>query len=352
MPIHPSTPPNKNELPTISPRFSTPDHWNETGEEIEFTPWEQEIITLKPGTNIKSVIPKQPKRPRGRPPCKSKDSSKAKTPARTYKSRCKSKALDESKDLAKTNLPRKPIGKRVLLSPETLTLTRFKPVEYLDPIEKAAARSKITPAPKKLKTMKKSENPKKLENTKKPVVKKKPPLQSEMPPRRSVPIETVPDKPGRHKKWFEDIDEDLLRGTKWARQLNQNSLQRENGNPGVLSESKTRKAYNESISAKQKTVAVAKPGPPPLRQASTRKKPEQAASTDQALDCIRQQHSPQLRGTVSPQSDKQLQNETTVKVKEKAKPQSFGFESFQFEDVSEGDIERLGNPDDSAREGG
>ncbi|KAF3126619.1 hypothetical protein TWF569_000505 [Orbilia oligospora] len=351
MPIHPSTPPKKNELSTISPRFSTPDHWNETGEEIEFTPWEQEIITLKSGTNIKSVIPKQPKRPRGRPPGKSKDSSKAKTPARTYKSRCRSKTLDESKDLAKINFPRKPIGKRVFLSPETLTLTRFKPVGYLDPIEKAAARSKIKPEPKKLETMKKSENPKKLVNMRKPVIKRKPPLQSEMPPRRSVPIENITDKPGRHKKWFEDIDEDLLRGTKWARQLNQNSLQRKNGNPGVLSESKTRKAYNESISAKQKTVTVAKRVLPPPRQTSARKKPEQAATTDQILDCIRQ-HSPQLGNTVSPQSDQQLQNKPTVKMKEKAKPQSFGFESFQFEDVSEGDIERLGNPDDSAQEGG
>ncbi|KAK6506431.1 hypothetical protein TWF506_011341 [Arthrobotrys conoides] len=352
MPMHPATP---SQTSVTGPRFCTPDHWNETGEEIEFTPWEQDAISLKPGTKLKSIIPKQPKRPRGRPPNKSKgpsNKSKASPATRTYKSRCK--VVQQTKDSMETNLTRKPRGKRVLPGPETLMLTRFKPVGYSDPIEKAGARAKgTTSETKKLEITKKPENTKKVENKKKLEIKKRqPPPQNKMPPQRSVPTDVVLDRPGRPKKWFEDIDEDLLRGTKWARQLNQNSLQREYGNPGVLPQDRIRKTYNDSIATKQNAATIVKPAPPapPATSKEAQKKPEQTTPARQGLDCIRK-HSLQPIDTVSPHRNQQAQNKTALKPKEQqAKPQLFGFESFQFDDVSEGELERLGKPFSGAQE--
>lgn len=258
-----------------------------------------------------------------------------------------------------TKLPRKPMGKRVLPSPETLPLTRLG---YLDPIERAAERANNTTETKpdnkklgntkKLENTKKAENPKKPDNIKKLENKRKAPSKSKPLPRPAVPTDPVPQWPGRHKKWYEDIDEDLLKGTLWARQLDRNSLQREFGNPRVLFGDRwTREASNDRIAGKKKTAAMVKAVSPPPLQTDNQKNTGRTTPVTSVLE-----RSPLLipkpTSTVSAHEDQQPQAKFTSKLTEKSKPQSFGFESFPFEDVSEKGLEGLGSPITSAQEHG
>ncbi|KAK6331681.1 hypothetical protein TWF718_002227 [Orbilia javanica] len=334
--ITPEPSPGRDKSTSSSPRFSTPDFWNETGEEIQFTQWEQGIITITEGDNIKPTTPKQPRKTGGWHR-KTNDLSNPKTPIRSYKSRCRSKAPPEAGDPMESNLARKPRGKRVLPSPETLRLTRFKPIGHMDPIEKAASNGKATTELTKL------EKAKKLGNKKNPPPKGKMPLPQSKP---TAPINTTSDKPGKRKRWFEDIDEDLLKGTKWARELNQNSLQREHGNPGVLPEDrKKRKTHNNTTVAKQKITANAKDVSASPLQPETRKETDQPIPSPMILDSA-----PSI---ISKPTDTASayggRREATIN---QNTPRGFEFENQASEDVPGRDLGRPEGPVISAREDG
>ncbi|KAK6524515.1 hypothetical protein TWF281_011422 [Arthrobotrys megalospora] len=343
MSTSPRTPPSHTTYIT-GPRFSTPDHWNQTGEEIEFTPWEEDTITIVPGGNIKPLLPKLPRKTKFS--SKTKPSTKSKAPRKTYKAPRTIKGSCEAKERMETNLPRKPLGKRVLPSPETLVLTRFRPVGYMDLMDRRVGKQHA-PALKSVEDRKKD----KKKDTEK---KRKITAENKMPPRplRSVALTNPlaksipPGKPERKKKWFEEIDEDLLKGTKYARHLNQNSLQREYGNPGVLPVDKREgKSHDNRGETKRKESSRSKPVAPSL-QLETQNETDQQTPATPILECA----PPAASKPAATESNQKLDKVTILT--DNTKDQKFGFENLSFESISESDVRVLQQLVTSAQENG
>ncbi|KAK6345938.1 hypothetical protein TWF730_010277 [Orbilia blumenaviensis] len=336
MPPYPETPVNSRPRHN-SPRFSSPDFWNETGEEIIFTPWEETVVTVTPGQKLDTILPKIPHTTKAQPPTSKQSSRMKKATPKTYKTPNRTITPCSTKSPMENKLPRKPMGKRVLPSPETLRVGRFEPVGYLDPMERAAEQPKTPSEPKKPANKNK---PYKMPLTRAPSN-----LQSPLAAATGsrVKKKATLEKPTRPKKWFEDIDEDLLRRTKWARQLNQNSLQREYGNPGVLPEDRVpKKAPSGRTGAKDKAPARVNSSTLCYSQIDTKGKANQSPPNPLKIECV-----PPILVTPKPYTKAGEQKPTAkanITTAGAPKDKKDGFENFSFESFLEGELEILGSP--------